>query len=503
MKLSLMFFFIVCLAVIAVKAQTKTILKLTTTKAGVKPVTTTASPAIKSYKVCRDTTSTAASGSIQPLDGLTPVATGPPKTCNFTITAPTNHSVQMSCSLANLTVTSIFFNASSSSTFSSSLILDGILDIYYNNIIVPNRVYTSYKNQMTVNYRVLNATDKFDCKWTTIKAPTTTRDFKWCRDSETDATNGSIQAIRETLNGTTYKNVARLCPFFINLPSNGQIQMSCPFNSSSQNFLLLTFRSASDFYFFQSKFNKTATNRNQVDLLSLRKITDTDTPISCNWTTTASTTATTNFKYCVHVQSTAKNGTISSIAKTTDSNITCLFSVFASLGQRIQISCTNVNLLRRDSSLILSENGEIVARPSLNDVYMTITNRLDVISMLSKGDSFRCNWTTVKIPPTSNFKLCRDGEAKVAPGSITPFINTIVGGEPRICRFTIVAPLNKRVRLSCPVSSIDITLFEFNPFTSIIDISVVNKVYTSTRNEMNLLSVIRNSFELNCTWKFV
>ncbi|EFX80762.1 hypothetical protein DAPPUDRAFT_243328 [Daphnia pulex] len=202
MKLSLIFFFIVCLAVIAVKAQTKTTLKSSTTKGTTlkattlktttgktngttmttrKPVTTTAASAIKSYKVCRDTTSTAATGSIQPLDGLTPVATGPPKTCNFSITAPTNHSVQMSCSLANLTVTSIFFNASSSSTFSR------------------------------------------------------------CQDSETDATNGSIQAIRETLNGTTYKNVARLCPFFINLPPNGQIQMSCPFNASSQNFLLLTF----------------------------------------------------------------------------------------------------------------------------------------------------------------------------------------------------------------------------------------------------------------------
>ncbi|XP_046633691.1 location of vulva defective 1-like [Daphnia pulicaria] len=493
MKLSLIFFFIICLAVIAVKAQTKTTLKSTTTKRSVtstkpklttlkstvkattvkattvkattvkattvkattvkattvkattvkattlktttrktngttmttrKPVTTTA-PAIKSYKVCRDTTSTVASGSIQPLDGLKPVATGPPKTCTFTITAPTNHYVQMSCSLANLTVTSIFFNTSSSSTFSSSLILDGTLDIYYNNIIVPNRVYTSYKNQMTVNYRVLNATDKFDCKWTTIKAPTTTRDFKWCQESETNATSGSIQAIRETLNGTTNKNVARLCPFFINLPPNGQIQMSCPFNFSSENVLLLTFRSTSDLYFFQAKFNKTATNRNQVDLLQRYKITDT--PIVCNWTTTASTTATTDFNNCVHVQSTAKNGTISSIANTTDSNITCLFSVFASVGQRIQISCTNVSLSRLDSSLMLSEHGELTGVPYLNDVYTSISNRLDVISVLNKGDSFRCNWTVVTIPPTTNFKLCRDGEATIAPGTITSLSNTTVG----------------------------------------------------------------------------
>ena len=57
---------------------------------------------------------------------------------------------------------------------------------------------------------------------------------------------------------------------------------------------------------------------------------------------------------CVHVQSTNTNGTITSIADTTDSNITCLFSVFASLGQRIQISCTNVNLINANSILIVS-----------------------------------------------------------------------------------------------------------------------------------------------------
>ncbi|EFX80764.1 hypothetical protein DAPPUDRAFT_243326 [Daphnia pulex] len=237
MKLSLIFFFIIFLAVIAVTNGASTM----TTR---KPVTTTAAPAINSYKVCRDTTSTAATGSIQPLDGLTPVATGPPKTCNFTITAPTNYYVQMSCSLANLTVTSIFFNATSSSTFLSSLILDGILDIYYYNIIVPNRVYTSYKNKMTVNYRVLNATDKFDCKWTTIQAPTTTTDFKWCQDSETNAPSGSIQAIlcRDgeatvapgsiTSLSITTVGAPKICRFSIVAPLNKRLFEFNPFSST-------------------------------------------------------------------------------------------------------------------------------------------------------------------------------------------------------------------------------------------------------------------------------
>jgi len=106
-----------------------TTLKQTTRKANGtttttrKPATTTAASTVKSYKVCGDTTSTATIGSIQPLDGLTPVATGPPKNCTFTITAPTDQRVQMSCSLANLTIISTSFNDSGYFTLSSSLIV--------------------------------------------------------------------------------------------------------------------------------------------------------------------------------------------------------------------------------------------------------------------------------------------------------------------------------------------------------------------------------------------
>ncbi|XP_046448174.1 cell wall protein DAN4-like [Daphnia pulex] len=571
MKLSLIFSFIYCLAVISVEAQTKTTLKSTTAKGTVtstkpkvttlkttvkattpktttrkvttlkattlktttrkassstttlkqttrktngttattrKPViTTTTASAVKSYKVCRDTTSTATSGSIQPLDGLTPVATGPPKICTFTITAPTDQHVQMSCSLANLTVITNVSNDTYFYILSSSLILEGILDIYHDNVIVPNRVYTSYNNTMTVTYRVLNAADTFDCKWTTIQASTT--DFKWCRESETSAANGSIQTLRESLNETIRDMDVRLCPFFINLPPNGQVQMSCPFNDSSMNFFLLTFRTVSDLFSFRTKFNKPTTDLNRVDLVSRHQVTNTDTPMTCNWTTAASTTATKDFNYCVNVQSTTTNGTITSIANTTDTNITCLFSVFASLGQRIQISCRNLNLLSDNSLLILSENGEIVGQPSLNNVYTSISNRMDVISTLSKGDSFQCNWTTVTIPPTTDFKLCRDGKATVAPGTITLFSNTTVGGYPSICRFTIIAPFNKRVKFSCPVITVlQILLFEYDDTTTFASLiatpAVVNKVYTSTGNEMNLLWQKDNgSFALNCTWAFV
>ena len=68
--------------------------------------------------------------------------------------------------------------------------------------------------------------------------------FSGCRDFETTAANGSIQTLRESVgNGTIYyMDVSRLCPFFINLSPNGQVQMSCPFNATSQSFYLFTVR---------------------------------------------------------------------------------------------------------------------------------------------------------------------------------------------------------------------------------------------------------------------
>jgi hypothetical protein len=75
------------------KMTTKNVMttkKITTTKK-----TTTPAPANQSYKVCSDTNSTSASGSVQPLGGLTPNTTA--RTCNFNINAPVGQQVQLTC----------------------------------------------------------------------------------------------------------------------------------------------------------------------------------------------------------------------------------------------------------------------------------------------------------------------------------------------------------------------------------------------------------------------
>ncbi|XP_046633567.1 uncharacterized protein LOC124312981 isoform X4 [Daphnia pulicaria] len=507
MKSLLIFVLVFCLIIIAVEAQTKTTPKGQVTTR--KPVTTTVATTIKSFKVCQDTNSAAASGSIQPLDGLKPVAMGSPRTCSFSIVVPLNQQVQMSCSVAKLTpITTVLDNAGGIEIVSSSLTFDGTLDLQSFRRIVPNRLYTSYSNAMTVTYRVVNAADTFNCNWTTILAPTTTTDFKWCRDGETTAANGSIKTLREPV-GNSNVNEERECFFFINSSPNRQVQSSCSFGAS-KNFDLSTVRKFKFFNLFQPKFNKTTVNSNQVDLLMSYQVTDTDFPIDCNWMTATPTTATSDFNNCVNVQSTTTKGTITSLANTVNHLKTCLFSIFVSLGQRIQMSCTDVDI-GSESTLILFETAEIPNSLASRKVYTSINNRLDVLSSLISrpGESFQCNWTTITIPPTKDFKVCRDGEATVDSGTVTPLENTEADVLGSICRFTITAPANKRVQMSCPVINefTDIFLYEFDTYiSSIANEPIVNQIYTSKGNQMYLDLNLMDFFGLpsfNCTWKFV
>ncbi|XP_046461334.1 uncharacterized protein LOC124207758 isoform X2 [Daphnia pulex] len=550
MKSLLTFVLVFCLAIIAVEAQTKTTAKgqvtstkpkLTTVKSTLRtttrikltttrrpttrpttrptsrpttrnPITTTAATTIKSFKVCQDTNSAAASGSIQPLDGLKPVATGSPRTCSFSIVVPSNQQVQMSCSVAKLTpITTVLDNAGGIEIVSSSLTFDGTLDLQSLYNVVPNRVYTSYSNAMTVTYRVVNAADTFNCNWTTI--PTTTTDFKWCRDGETTAANGSIQTLREPVgNGNANAGIRKACPFFINSSPNRQVQTSCSFITST-NFALSTTSYFRQNWLFQPKFNKTTANSNQVDLLMFYQATDTDSAINCNWMTATPTTATRDFNNCLNVKSTTTNGTISPALVNTNELKTCLFSIFVPLGQRIQMTCnynsTNV-VISSGSILRLSETAQIATSrlPSLL-LSTSINNRLDVFASYVKGDKFLCGWTTITIPPTKDFKVCRDGETTVASGTISPLENTnttIFGG---VCRFIITAPANVRVQMSCPFINqfTNILLYEYDTYISYItNKPVVNQIYTSKGNQLFLdldLSGFAGTIWFNCTWTFV
>ncbi|XP_046461844.1 uncharacterized protein LOC124208158 [Daphnia pulex] len=296
----------------------------------------------------------------------------------------------MSCSVANLT---FFTTYAEISSYSSSLIFDGILDVELSNIILPNKVYASYNNTMTVTYRVVNASDNFDCSWTTFREPTTTTDYKWCRDGKTTAANGSIQTMREPIGNDIIP--VRVCPFVINSSSNSQVQMSCA-SQTSWEFRLFTFDIFENFYNFRPKYYKTTSNGNEIEILLSRVVTDAGFPIDCKWTTTAASVTVKDFNYCVHVQSTASNGVITPLTNATDSNI-CLFSIIVPLCQHIQISCTVVNLTE-GSYIWLGGINELERSgvPSPDKVYTSTGNQVDVISTyVNQEDWFQCNWTTI------------------------------------------------------------------------------------------------------------
>nr|CAH0108752.1 unnamed protein product [Daphnia galeata] len=483
-----------------------------------KTFTTTAST-IKSFQICRDINSTATSGSIRPLDGLTPNGTTPaPKTCTFTIVAPTDQHIQISCSVANLTKIITFFNISGQtrSINSSSLIFNGTLDFNPFNVIIPNRVYTSYNNKMTLSYRVVNASDTFACQWTTIMTPpTTTTDFKWCQDSQTSAASGTIQPLYDSptslyeswVGGTTFEEKIRLCPFFINSSPNRQVQMSCSINATYYNSVFFRLNALTDFYFYSSRrqFNMTTINGTRIELVSAHFVMNI-LPLDCSWETTAPSATMTEFNQCLHVQSTVSNGTVAPLlANNTENYKICLFSVIAPIDQRIQMSCTAVNVT---GSLRISGVTEsmIAAVPYVDRVYTSISNRIDMISALSNADSFQCNWTTITMPPTTDFKLCRDGEATLANGTIQHFSNVTVRGDPSRCYFNIIAPSNKRVQISCPLITTSsnttqpsIALFEADVFQFISFIAVPPIVNTTSRGNTMSYGAISSATPLSVT----
>lgn len=119
---------------------------------------------------CRDKNSTAASGVIQPFINST-------GECVFSITAPSDQRIEISCSIVNfnyfdswLRVShfSLFFRLRRNN-FSLFTQLEGIVDI---GVWIPatKRVYITKGNQIKL-YARLRQSEWFDCKWKTVPRP--------------------------------------------------------------------------------------------------------------------------------------------------------------------------------------------------------------------------------------------------------------------------------------------------------------------------------------------
>jgi hypothetical protein len=74
--------------------------------------------------------------------------------------------------------------------------------------------------------------------------------FSGCQDSQTSAASGTIQPLYESptslyeswVEGTTFEEMIRACPFFINSSPNRQVQMSCSVNATYVLFNLYAVR---------------------------------------------------------------------------------------------------------------------------------------------------------------------------------------------------------------------------------------------------------------------
>ncbi|EFX80761.1 hypothetical protein DAPPUDRAFT_303929 [Daphnia pulex] len=375
---------------------------------GEAAVTTTKNPSTpppenQSYKVCSDTSSTSASGSVQPLAGLTPSTTAP-KTCNFNINAPVGQQVQLTCSAVSLSTLKL-------SQAGFSPVFNDVIDIFQpGDYIVPNRFEGAF-----------------------------------------------------VISSMTW------------LPS----------------------------------VNRLTASGSRADLLVRYYKTD---QLNCQWKSiTPLSTTTSDANLCLRGPSTNSNGTIqqlSNLPLSAGQTKWCLFSIIVPADKKVQVSCSVVNLVSDYSYLMFDGVTEVPTPstgllPTLNRIYTSIKNRIDVATSYITGDEFTCNWKTVTISATTPFTLCLQGETTVA-GSIKS--NTVAAALSRACRFNIKAPSGKRVQINCPtVNSPDNMLLQYDAFgnnNTLASPMVAQTSYTSNSNEIVLFAVL-NSVMLNCTWTFV
>nr|CAH0111233.1 unnamed protein product [Daphnia galeata] len=404
--------------------------------------------------VCSDTNSTATSGIIQPLANVTIENSN---YCDFTIIVP------------------------------SDQLISGAVDYDANFQLVPNRVYNSWINEIQLHSRV-------------------------CRYAETTTAIGTIQSMSSIDDDT---GPPRTCPFFINAPTNYQVQLSCSVLNFTDTFPQIFY--ALDEFNQKPVENRVYTSlKNQMFLYFYR-------PViidwfRCNWTMVPIPPSTmTDFRLCRHGEARTADGTIQPLINDlTGPPRDCIFSIIAPVDQFLSISCSFANFTSARNFVRLSGIAYTdtfvsklrCARPELGKTYTSVDNRIDLSARIENGNWFKCNWTTTTIGPTPTttqngiYKLCRDTNSTAANGTIQPLSFSAASGG---CSFTIQAPPNQRIQLSCSVIDgmslrvVGAVINTLSP-TSYIDAGV-NRVYTSLENQLQLTSTnVNSSGWIDCKW---
>ncbi|XP_046640603.1 uncharacterized protein LOC124326050 [Daphnia pulicaria] len=458
--------------------------------------TTTPSPAnIPKFFVCRDTNSSAATGILLPYRNTT---SGKTKNCKFSIVAPPDQQIQITCSTINIIDYPSYFRIAEYADYGSEVIV--------------NRDYFSINNSLSVTAS-FDYPDWFECKWTTLPKDNTTN-FKLCRHAEAKTTNGIIQP----LGGDTTPD--RICSITIVAPSDYQIEFSCSSLNFSGYLLIenvldgsansakggnLKYNSRSTYVEVLGRKYYSINNR-----MTVKSSFGYQARFNCSYRAIPKE-ITTESKFCRHAEATAANGTISPIAGDTRYVRNCAFHIKAAPYQQIRIICSAILLTVSDSYLsIYGINEDTVGNGRLPVVnrtyYSTSYNDVTLKSYFGKNDWISCQWTTTTRENTTSLQICRDsliGSPGMTNGTIEPLaqMNTV---EQRSCLATISAPDGYQIQLSC--SAVNMSSDSYFRILGTIDEEThpsqeLNRVYTSSlSNKIMIYSVFSQSDWFYCKW---
>ncbi|KAI9563409.1 hypothetical protein GHT06_010872 [Daphnia sinensis] len=404
---------------------------------------------------------------------------GQPRYCHFSIIAPIGYQFEISCPALNLT------------SVASYMRLEFIAQT---NVSRPerNKVYTSIDESLRLESRVDNS-DWFQCNWITIPkkttqpttmtmtTPTTTSQqpvptYYMCRENYAAAANGIIRPLD---NYTAIFGDGRYCNFRISAPVDQFVQISCSIVNTSTS-LSLQVLNVLDVEAIPPILNRVYSSKTYyVDVYSRLRKPDW---FSCRWTTIPAPPSTmTDYKFCRHGMATTTNGTLRLIdGMAAEEWRFCFFYILAPVDHQIQFSCSAVQLTANTSIFSLDSTALI-------------------------GDRIDCNWTSIPAVPelTSQFKLCRHGEATSSSGTIQPLGNTTRVGQMMECMFSVIAPMDEGVQMVCS----DVSLMSSTSYLGLketVDVNVYkavnNRVYTSGANMLHLFSRISIFDWFDCKW---
>ncbi|EFX73216.1 hypothetical protein DAPPUDRAFT_110011 [Daphnia pulex] len=209
-------------------------------------------------------------------------------------------------------------------------------------------------------------------------------------------------------------------------------------------------------------------------------------------------------KPCLKRSSMAANGTLRpTINNSSNGKRQCSFYINAPANQLIQMTCSVVSLKSSGAELAIYGGAEInVNLPVVDRIYTSRSNSMFLFSRVDNTDWFDCKWTTIPVPKTTEYQLCRDGVSTAPNGTIQRSAHD-TSTEPRMCTFAITVPSDQRIQLMCSNISL-ISPGSYLQLVGVCDLDedppIENEIYLSNGTSIQLYSQFSNGDWFDCKW---